>query len=302
MVSLLQLLVNGVIFGSIILLASVGLSLLYGIGNFANFAHGELLTIGAYLTYAFHVTLGWPLIAAGAMAFLIGGLLGVLLDRTIFIHHRDSTPIVLLIVTIGLALVLRALLRVIWSDNLRSLERPLEEGIQVLEGAMNLGVVELDYGLRLTASDALIVALALAFAVATHLFLTRSRMGIAMRATADNVSLAEATGIDTDLVLTITWGLSAALAAVGGVLLALQTSVLLPRMGFNVLLVIFAAVILGGIGSPYGAMIGAYIIGIAQEFSVVIPGVNAEYRFAFAFLIMIAVLLYRPEGIAGGKW
>ncbi|WP_247730735.1 branched-chain amino acid ABC transporter permease [Halovivax limisalsi] len=294
----LQLVANGIVFGSIILLASVGLSLLYGIGNFANFAHGEFLTIGAFVTFAGYVTLGLPIYVAGLLAFVVVGILGVVLDRTLMAQHRDSTPIVMLILTIGLALFLRAMIRIIWGGNQESLQMPLERGTQLLEGA-TLGI---DYSLRLTSTDVIIVALGLALAAATHLFLTRTRMGIAMRATADNKSLAKVAGIDTDNVMTVTWALSGALAGAGGMLLAMQTGVLFPRMGFNIVLVVFAAVILGGIGSPYGAMVGAYIIGVAQEISIMIPGVAAEYRYAFAFLIMVAVLLYRPQGIAGGRW
>ncbi|MCD2204587.1 branched-chain amino acid ABC transporter permease [Halobacterium sp. KA-6] len=289
---------NGIVFGSIILLASVGLSLLYGIGNFANFAHGEFLTLGAFITFAGYVTLGLPIYVAGFIAFVAVGLLGVALDRTLMARHRDSTPIVLLILTIGLALFLRAVIRLQWGDNQRTLSMPLEQGTQLLNGSFGW----INYSLRLTSTDVIIVVLALLLATATHLFLTRTRMGIAMRATSDNKSLAKVAGIDTENVMTVTWALSGALAGAGGMLLAMQTGVLFPRMGFNIVLVVFAAVILGGIGSPYGAMLGAYIIGIAQETSIMIPGVAAEYRYAFAFLIMIAVLLYKPEGIAGGRW
>lgn len=298
MVFELQLVANGIVFGSIILLASVGLSLLYGIGNFANFAHGEFLTLGAFITFAGYVTMGLPIYVAGFIAFLAVGLFGVAIDRTVMTRHRDSTPIVLLILTIGLALFLRAVIRIQWGDNQRTLGMPLERGTQLLNGTAGW----IDYSLRLTSTDITIVVLALILATATHLFLTRTRMGIAMRATSDNKSLARVTGIDTENVMTVTWALSGALAGAGGMLLAMQTGVLFPRMGFNIVLVVFAAVILGGIGSPYGAMIGAYIIGVAQEISIMIPGVAAEYRYAFAFLIMIAVLLYKPEGIAGGRW
>jgi len=294
----LQLIVNGIVFGSIILLASVGLSLLYGIGNFANFAHGEFLTLGAFITYGGYVTLGLPIYVAGFGALVAVGLFSVALDRTLMARHRDSTPILLLILTIGLALFLRAVIRLVWGGNQRTLSMPLEMGTELADGAIGW----FDYSLRLTTTDVVIVILALVLATATHLFLTRTRMGIAMRATSDNKSLAKVAGIDTDNVMTATWALSGALAGAGGMLLAMQTGVLFPRMGFNIVLVVFAAVILGGIGSPYGAMLGAYIIGIAQEISIMIPGVAAEYRYAFAFMIMIGVLLYKPEGIAGGRW
>jgi branched-subunit amino acid ABC-type transport system permease component len=300
MASLLQLFANGVIFGSIILLASVGLSLLYGIGNFANFAHGELLTVGAYAAFVAKADLGLPLVGALAVSIVATALVGLALDRFLFVRHRDSSPIVLLVVTIGVALVLRSLIRMVWTNQLRSYRLPLREGIQFVDTTLPVAGYDLVLRLRVTLDDVFIVAVAGAFALGTHLFLTRTNIGVAMRATADNRSLAKVTGIDTDRVLRATWGLSGALAAVGGVFLGVQTGVIMPRMGFNVLLIAFAAVILGGIGSPYGAMLGAYVIGIAQEMSIAIPGVSASYRAAVSFLILVGVLLVKPDGIAGG--
>jgi branched-subunit amino acid ABC-type transport system permease component len=300
MASLLQLFANGVIFGSIILLASVGLSLLYGIGNFANFAHGELLTVGAYAAFVAKADLGLPLVGALAVSIVATALVGLALDRFLFVRHRDSSPIVLLVVTIGVALVLRSLIRMVWTNQLRSYRLPLREGIQFVDTTLPVAGYDLVLRLRVTLDDVFIVAVAGAFAFGTHLFLTRTNIGVAMRATADNRSLAKVTGIDTDRVLRATWGLSGALAAVGGVFLGVQTGVIMPRMGFNVLLIAFAAVILGGIGSPYGAMLGAYVIGIAQEMSIAIPGVSASYRAAVSFLILVGVLLVKPDGIAGG--
>jgi branched-subunit amino acid ABC-type transport system permease component len=300
MASLLQLLANGVVFGSIILLASVGLSLLYGIGDFANFAHGEFLTVGAYAALVAYADLGLPFLAALAVAMVATAVVAVALDRVLFVRHRDSSPIVLLIVTIGVALVLRSLVRVVWTSELQSYGLPLRRGIQFVDATVPVAGYDLLLRLRLTADDLRIVALAAGFALATHLFLTRTKTGVAMRATADNRSLAKVTGINTDRVLTVTWALSGALAAVGGVFLGVQTGVVRPRMGFSILLVVFAAVILGGIGSPYGAMLGAYVIGIAQEMSIALPGVSASYRVAVSFLILLGVLLVKPEGIAGG--
>lgn len=302
MASLLQLFVNGLVFGSIVLLASIGLSLLYGIGNFANFAHGELLTVGAYVAFFGYVTLGVPFLVAAALSVAATAALGVVLDQVVFARHRRSSPIVLLIVTIGIALVLRSLIRIAWSNELRSFGLPLQRGLSLVDATVAVGEVAIDLTLRVTRDEVIIVAVAAAIATLVHLFLTRSKTGVAMRATADNRSLAMITGIDTDRVLTVTWALSGALAAVGGLFLGMQTGVIMPRMGFSILLVVFAAVILGGIGSPYGAMLGAYVIGIAQEMSIAIPGVTASYRAAVSFLILLGVLLVKPSGIMGGRW
>lgn len=302
MASLLQLFANGLVFGSVILLASVGLSLLYGIGNFANFAHGEFLTLGAYFTYAINTALGLPLVVAGGVSVVATGLLGGGLDRTLFKRHRDSPPIIMLIVTIGVALLLRSIVRIIWSNELRSFDQELTQGIQFVDAQFDVAGQAIYVGLNLTTDAIVIIVLGLVMALATHLFLTRTKSGIAMRATSDNADLAQVAGINTHNVLTITWILSGGLAALGGIFLGMQSGIILPRMGFNVVLVVFAAVVLGGIGSPYGAMIGAYIIGVAQEMSVAFPFVSPGYRFAVSFLIMIVVLLIKPKGIAGAKW
>lgn len=301
MASLLQLFANGLVFGSIVLLGSIGLSLLFGVGNFANFAHGELLAVGAYLTYAVHVQLGLPL-AVGVLVATVGtAILGIVIDRGLLAKHRDSPPIVMLILTMGVALLLRSLIRIVWSSDLRSLEQGLSVGHRLVDAVIPIGGYELVLRLVLTTDAMIIIAVGAAIALGIHLILTRTRIGIAMRATSDNDTLAEVTGINRNRVLTVTWILSAGLAAIGGIFLAINNGVILPRMGFNVLLVIFAAVVLGGIGSPYGAMIGAYTIGIAQEVSVVLPVVTPDYRFAVSFLIMIVVLLFRPSGIAGDR-
>ncbi|MDY6765696.1 MAG: branched-chain amino acid ABC transporter permease [Halobacteria archaeon] len=305
MASLLQLFANGVVLGSIILLASVGLSLLYGIANFANFAHGEFLTLGAYAAYVGHVTLGLPFIVAAAFSVVTIAVMSVFVDRLIFLRHRDSTPIVLLIVSIGVALVMRSIIRIIWGNEQLSYGLPLSRGVRIIDPiTVNIGGYPLNIGLQLTRDDMIVVLLAIVFATITHLFLTRTKMGVAMRATADNKSLAKVTGIDTEKVIMVTWALSGALAALGGMFLAVNTGVILPRIGFEILLVVFAAVILGGIGSPYGAMLGAYVIGVAQEMSVIILeplGLSVSYRPAVSFLIMIGVLLVQPGGIMGTR-
>jgi len=302
MVSIIQVLFDGVVFGSIVLLGAVGLSLLYGIGNFANFAHGELLAVSAYVTYLLFVTVGLPFLLAAAVTVGLTALLGVGIDRGILQIHRDSGSLTKLLVTVGVAFVLRSLIRIVWASEPRSYRLPLEQGTQVLEGGIPLGITTFRYDLFMTTDSLLVVGLGGACAGATHLFLTRTKMGVAMRATAANRSLSQVTGIDTDVVARIAWALSAGLAAIGGIALAVSSGLLYPRMGFDILLLVFAAVILGGIGSPYGAMVGAYVIAIAQEASVLVPGVGARYRLAVAFVILFVVLLVKPTGIAGGSW
>jgi branched-subunit amino acid ABC-type transport system permease component len=299
MSSLIQLVFNGVVFGSIVLLAAVGLTLLYSIGNFANFAHGAIMSLGAYFTYAAAVQVGLPFLVAAVIGASLVGVFALALDRTLFIRHRDTDPLGLLILTVGVAFALRSIIRIVWGAELRSYHLPLRRSTTYLDTTLSLGNFDLLFRLQMGRKQMLIVAFALLFALVVHLFLTRTKLGIAMRATSDNRFLSKITGINTDTVLSVTWLLSGVLAALGGIFLGVQLGSVYPRMGFDILLVTFAAVILGGIGSPYGAMVGAYIISIAQEMSIVLPGVTPGYRFGISFFILILVLLYKPEGITG---
>lgn len=302
MTSVVQLIYNGVAFGSVIVLAAMGLSLLYGIGNFANFAHGELLTVGAYLTLFLSGAAQLPFVLAAVAAMGITAVLGIVIDRGLMVHHRNSAPLTLLLITVGIAFILRSLIRIAWGSGPRSYDLPLYVNTQLLDSTLSVGGYGLRLSLAVSAKSLTIIAVGILAATLLHVFLTRTKTGIAMRATAANRSLAQVTGIDTEYVATTTWTLAGGLAAVSGVVLAYSSGVIYPRMGFDVLLVVFAAVILGGIGSPYGAMVGAYVISIAREFSILVPGVGSRYKLAAAFLVMIVVLLVKPKGIFGGEW
>jgi len=302
MVSAIQLAYNGLAFGSVIVLAAMGLSLLYGIGNFANFAHGELLTVGAYLTLLLYGAVGLPFVLAAVLSVGLAVAFGVLIDRGLMVHHRQSSSLTLLLITVGVAFILRSLIRIVWSSSPRSYGLPLVVDKQVLDSTVTVAGYDVVLSLGVSGKSLAIIAVGVLAATAVHLFLTRTKTGVAMRATSANRSLSKVTGIDTEYVATTTWAVAAGLAALSGVVLAYSSGVIYPRMGFDVLLVVFAAVVLGGIGSPYGAMVGAYVISIAREFSVLIPGVGSRYKLAVAFLVMIVVLLFKPEGIYGGKW
>ncbi len=278
----LQLVIYGVVMGSILALAGFGLSLTYRILNFAHFAHGDIMTLGAYLALLFY-QLHLPLWGAGLLAMAATGLIAVAIDRVVYRPLRRTGPTTLLIASVGVALIVRHLIQLLWGpDNL-----VYEQGIQMPYRFA---------GLRIKPNQVLIVVAAGLLAVLVHLFLTRTRPGKAMRAVADNPDLARVTGIRTELVIAWTWVLGAGLAAASGTLLALDTY-LRPTMGWNILLPVFAAVILGGIGSPYGAIAGGLVIGIAQELSTAF--LPSEYKPLTAFVLMIAMLLARPQGLFG---
>lgn len=297
----LELAANGVVYSSIIVLGSIGLSLIYSIAGFANFAHGDTMTVGAYATLiAFgaiggvgFTILGLPL--GFFIALLVGALVAVavaLITERIVYKPLDIGSIGLLITSIGVAFIYRALIQVRYSSDVRRLDldplRPIDPLLQ--------------YGIRITKHDLAIVISAVVLVIGLHVLLQYTDLGRKMRATADNPDLARASGIRTRRVELWTWVIGAGLAGAGGAFLGLFNQ-LVPRMGFNELLVIFAAVILGGIGSVYGAMLGGLLIGMIVEMTPILTTIgipiSSEYGAALAFVIMVLVLLVRPEGIAG---
>ncbi|AEM58476.1 branched-chain amino acid ABC transporter permease [Haloarcula hispanica N601] len=302
MAQILQYLANGLVFSSIIILGSIGLSLVYSIADFANFAHGDTMTLGAYGAFvAFGVfgglggtVLGLPIgfFIALAVGMALAAVVAVLTHILVY-KPLDTDSIGLLITSIGVAFVYRAVLQASFGTDFLQYDIRRSGPIQVLLDTL---------GVAVTQRDVAIIVSAAVLVVALHLLLQRTTLGRKMRATADNPDLARVSGIRTDRVILVMWVVGSALAAAGGVFLALYSQ-LDPRIGFNILLVVFAAVILGGIGSVYGAMLGGLLIGMLHELTpllgdIGLPISNA-YAPAVAFVIMVAVLLVRPRGIAG---
>ncbi|WP_420182159.1 branched-chain amino acid ABC transporter permease [Haloarcula sp. KBTZ06] len=302
MAQILQYLANGLVFSSIIILGSIGLSLVYSIADFANFAHGDTMTLGAYGAFvAFGVfgglggtVLGLPIgfFIALAVGMALAAVVAVLTHILVY-KPLDTDSIGLLITSIGVAFVYRAVLQASFGTDFLQYDIRRSGPIPVLLDTLDVAVTQRDVAIIVSA--AVLVA-------GLHLLLQRTTLGRKMRATADNPDLARVSGIRTDRVILVMWVVGSALAAAGGVFLALYSQ-LDPRIGFNILLVVFAAVILGGIGSVYGAMLGGLLIGMLHELTpllgdIGLPISNA-YAPAVAFVIMVAVLLVRPRGIAG---
>ncbi|MEE9301505.1 MAG: branched-chain amino acid ABC transporter permease [Alphaproteobacteria bacterium] len=285
MTEVLQLLIYGIVLGSIITLGAVGLSLIYGIVRFANFAHGDMMTAGAYFAFFFVVTLELPMFVGFPLAMAGGALLAVALDRVLFRRLRRTSPVVLLISSFGVALMLRAAIQLVWGPSVQVYEAGIEFPIRFL-------------GLGIKPDQLHILGGSVVIVVALHLFLQRSRTGKAMRAMSDNAALARVSGIDTERVILWTWVIGAALTAAAGVFLAIDTQ-LHPVMGWRLLLPVFAAAILGGIGKPYGALAGGMVIGIAQEMSTLV--ITPDYKPAIAFAIMVVMLILRPAGLLGAR-
>ncbi|MFC7136007.1 branched-chain amino acid ABC transporter permease [Halobaculum litoreum] len=301
--SVLEYLANGLVFSSIIVLASIGLSLVYSIADFANFAHGDTMTVGAYsalVTFGFvgglgARFLGLPLgfFVALAVGVAVAALVAVITQRFLY-DAMDVDSIGMLITSIGVAFVYRALIQFQFGSDF------VEFGIQVLRPIEFL----IPFGVRMTLHDVAIIVSAAILVAGLHTLLQYTDLGRKMRATADNPSLARVSGIRVDRITLWTWVIGAGLAGAGGVFLGLYNQIS-PRMGFNILLVVFAAVILGGIGSVYGAMLGGFLIGMINQLTPILTDVGIpigiEYANAIAFVIMVAVLLVRPNGIAGGQ-
>ncbi|GBD41571.1 High-affinity branched-chain amino acid transport system permease protein LivH [bacterium HR39] len=282
---LLQLVVYGIVSGGIFALGAVGVSLLFAILRFANFAHGDTMTLGAYFALFGVATLGLPLWSVFPFALAATAAVTVAIDRVLFRRLRRTAPVILLISSFGVALVLRSVVQLVW-------------GPENVVYATDIVPPWRVWGLRIRPTHLVILAVTLALVAALHLFLTRTRTGKAMRAMADDPDLAQVCGIDTEAVIRWTWIVGGALAAAAGIFLALDTR-LNPLLGWNVLLPVFAAALLGGIGQPYGAIAGGFLLGIAGEVSTMF--LEPVYKPAVAFALIVLVLVFRPTGMFGGR-
>ncbi len=298
-----QLLVYGLVSGCILSLGGIGVSLTYSILGFSNFAHGDFMALGAYLVLALlpaaawlgvpHAPLGplsfgWDFIVSLLLAFLLASAAVVLLDRILFKRLRGASRITLMIATIGVALAIRNLLQFVWGPQ----PQYYFTRIQVAIPIRSLGV-------RVKPDEIFIIATAMALAVLMHLFLRYTKIGKAMRATSDNAALARVTGIRTERVILWTWVIGVSLAATAGTLAGIENKFITPELGWQMLLSIFAAVILGGLGNPYGAIVGGIIVGISEEVSTAF--ISTGYKPAVAFVILILMLLIRPTGLLGRR-
>ena len=281
-----QLALEGLNFGLIIALAAVGLSLIYGTTGLVNFAHGELITLGALLAYLFNVTLGLQLIPAAILAVIGAALLGGVQDRLLWrpLRKKGTGLIAMLVVTIGLALLARGFFLYLFGGS----TAPFND-YQVQEG-YDLGPVSL------APKDLISMLLCIAMLLAVAYALLRTRIGKATRAVSDNPALAASSGIDVERVISTVWIAGAGLAGLAGILLALAQQVSF-QLGFQILLLVFAGVTLGGLGTAFGALVGSLVVGIFTQVSTLF--VPTELKNAGALVVLILILLVRPQGILG---
>ncbi len=301
----LPLAVNGLLLGCIYALGAIGMTLVFGNLGFANIAHGDYMTFGAYIALFVqaHVlpgagrghgsvgpfTFNYSLFGAIPAAAALTAALALALDTLIYkrLRGRRAASAVMALASLGVAIAIRGAIQMIWGTQPQQFPR-VSAKFFMLPGDV-----------RIPPDMLFAAAAALALTLGVYYLLARTRLGKAMRATADNQMLAQVSGIDTEMVTRWTWVIGAALAATAGILLALVQAQLLPNLGWKVLIPIFAAVILGGIGNPRGALIGALVIAVAGEVST--AWMNPAYKPAVSFAVLFVVLLVRPRGIFGGR-
>jgi len=320
--------VGGLVISSIYAMGAIGVTLVFAILRFAHFAHAELMTAGALFALVLAVAAPGVDAATGLpaafvllpVAMAMTAVLAIGLDRAFYRPLREAgvRPVVLVMASIGVTLMLQGLIRLLAGTHARPLYLTSRKDIfripTPFEGARDLVVTE---------PQIMLFGFVAVAVVALHLFLTRSRLGKAMRAMSDNPDLARITGISADHVVWATWVIAGALAAAAGTLLSLDVT-LKPDLSFNLLLPIFAAAIVGGVGKPYGAVAGGFVVGFAESLAVfnwavllrpigrVLPPdlidlptqlsfVSTQYKIVVPFFILVAVLVWRPTGLFRGR-
>lgn len=280
-----QLILNGFVTGLLLALPALALTLTFGILKFPNFAIGAMLTLGAYIAWIANSLLGAPLIVAAAFAALAMAVVAMLCDILVFSRLRDSGSITLLVASMGISLILENICRFAFGNSTRNFVFDVARPIRW-------------HGLRINHEQLITAAVVIICVILIQLLLYASPLGRAMRAVADNPSLAAVRGVERQTIARITWCLAGSLTALSGVLAGLDRAVD-PLLGWNYQTPIFAAAILGGLGSPAGAIAGAVVIGLAEELSSLVLPTN--YRQVVSFATILGLLLVRNQGLFGGK-
>lgn len=321
-----NVIVAGVVLGSIYAVGAIGVTLIFGILRFAHFAHGDMMTMGGFI--AFLLAMGATAMGIVApvptgflvlpIAMVIAAVIALGIDKGFYapLRKRGARPVTLLIASIGVTLIIQGLIRLFFGSGTYSF---FEGGEQKVLIRIPIPLEGVTRTINFTQPQLLMVLCTAAAVIALHFFLTRTRLGKAMRAMADNADLAQVSGINTKLVVRVTWIIAGSLACLAGTMLALDVS-LKPDLAFNIVLPIFAAAIVGGLGQSYGAIAGGFLIGFAETLAIfnwttlvrplagILPFelpanlaiVPTEYKLTVAFVILVIVLLWRPTGIFKG--
>lgn len=283
-----QLIVNGIIAGSVYTLVAVGFAVIYRTVKFFHFAHGVVFTAGAYFVYFFKAWLGWPDIVAIPVSTCLCAVLGILIEISVYrpLRHKGSSSLILLLASLGIYIVLQNIISMIFGDDIKTIRSGIvKEGINIL-------------GARITPVQITIIIVSLLLVASCFLFLKYTKVGQAMRAVANEPELANISGIETDRVILFTFAIGSALAGIAAILVALDVD-MTPTMGMNALMMGVVAVIIGGVESIPGIAMGGLLLGMAQHLGV--WKISSQWQNAIAFVVLLIFLLFRPQGFLGKK-
>jgi branched-subunit amino acid ABC-type transport system permease component len=279
---LIQASVDGTVVGAMIALAALGLTFIWAVEGFANIAQGDTLTVAAYVALGFNIGAGLPLLASAALAVPVTVVIVLVTRHAVYRPLATAPRVTLLVSSIGVALLYRGAVSLIWGTQLQGFDVPPQRAISV-------------FGLfRLSPTDIVVLVTVIVLLAIVWFVLFRTRAGLEMRAVADLPALARVSGIDSRRILRLTWALSGAVTAVAGILLAAKIGVT-PLLGWHLLLAAFAATVLGTVGNPVGAVVGGIVIGLTMELSAAF--ISPTYKEAIAFVILAVLLVFRPSGL-----
>ena len=300
-----QILANSIVRAAELGLLAVGLTMVFDILKFANFAHADYAVLGAFLVYTFNSGLGINLFLSVLLAAVAVGAIAIVIDKAVYkpLRTKGAKTVTAMITSLGIAIALRNILRLVWTSESKTYAIAIQRPLKIL-------------GARITPIQIGIVLTGLVAMVAFHLLLQQTKFGKALRAISDNRVLASACAIDSGKMIQWMWFLASGFGVIGGTMIALE-HLLYPRLGFDILIPVFCAAILGGIGNPYGAMVGALVLALAEnvilalDFGYILSlgglfklgtlQIKTGYKPAISFVILVVVLLLRPTGILGRK-
>jgi len=297
---MVQILVNSLLQGATLGLLAIGLTVTFSILRFANFAHGEFAMIGAYAAYVLSIVIGLPFIIAAGLGVAVAGGMALFADTMVFGRLRNASPIALIIASLGLSMVIRAIFGAAFGADEVGYELPLASHYRL-------------FGAVITSRQVTIIGVAAASLVTFHLLLKRTKLGKSMRALSDDPSLARGRGLNVERIIKYTWFIGGCYAGLTGVLIGAE-SIVWPDLGYELLLPVFAATIIGGVGNVHGAVLGAMLLALVENLMLAINWsplfqafgffadqdfvfVKTQYRSAFAFIVLVIVLIWRPTGI-----
>lgn len=286
----LQQLVNGITLGGVYALIAVGYTMVYGVIQLINFAHGEVYMLGGFMAYTLVAVLGMPFFPAFILTLLICALLGIILDFVAYRPLRKAPRLAALITAIGMSIFLQNMALLIWGSQIKSYPRDMLPAF-FSEAAITFGEVSLSW-LQL-----FILGITLISMIILHLTIHKTRIGMAMRAISQDKTASALMGIGVNRVISFTFAIGSAMGGMAGILVGLYYNAIFPTMGYVAGIKAFAAAVLGGIGSVPGAMLGGAVLGIAEVMGA--GYISSEYRDGISYAVMIAVILFKPSGLIG---